>query len=151
MTTINFSVLDNKWINLLPNYKKIIKNTAKQAFSETNNHVNKKYEISFALLNDTLIKKLNFDYRSKDKATNVLSFPMIDKNSFEHENILGDIAISIDKILSESKEQNIKKDEYLAKISIHGILHLLGYDHVLDKDYEIMRKLEENIIKKVRK
>ena len=59
MTTINFSVLDNKWINLLPNYKKIIKNTAKQAFSETNNHVNKKYEISFALLNDTLIKKLN--------------------------------------------------------------------------------------------
>ena len=134
MTTINFSVLDNKWINLLPNYKKIIKNTAKQAFSETNNHVNKKYEISFALLNDTLIKKLNFDYRSKDK-----------------ENILGDIAISIDKILSESKEQNIEKDEYLAKISIHGILHLLGYDHVLDKDYEIMRKLEENIIKKVRK
>jgi len=151
MTTINFSVLDNKWINLLPNYKKIIKNTAKQAFLETNNHVNKKYEISFVLLNDKLIKKLNFDYRLKDKATNVLSFPMIDKNPFEHENILGDIAISIDKILSESKEQNIKKDEYLAKISIHGILHLLGYDHVLDKDYEIMRKLEENIIKKVRK
>jgi probable rRNA maturation factor len=74
---------------------------------------------------------------------------MIDKNSLKHENILGDVVISIDKILSESKDLKIEVDKYLSKISIHGILHLLGYDHISDNDYEVMNKLEEKIIKKI--
>ena len=150
MTTINFSVLDNKWINLLPNYKKIIKNTAKQVFDELIQFKNKDYEISFLMVNNDYIKELNANYRSKDSATNVLSFPMMDGNSLQHENILGDIVISIDKILSESIDQKIDTYKYLSKISIHGILHLLGYDHVLDNDYMVMNQLEEKIINKIK-
>jgi probable rRNA maturation factor len=74
---------------------------------------------------------------------------MINHDSHDHENILGDIVISIEKILSESKEQNIEVYKYLSKISIHGTLHLLGYDHIKDKDYNKMNQLEEKIINKI--
>jgi len=146
---IDFSVLDKQWNHSLPNFKKIISNASNNVFDELNQFKDKNYEISFMMVDNKYIKELNANYRSKDSATNVLSFPMIDKNSLKHENILGDVVISIDKILSESKDLKIGVDEYLAKISIHGILHLLGYDHVSDNDYEVMNRLEEKIIKKI--
>ena len=146
---IDFSVLDKQWNHSLPNFKKIISNASDNVFDELNQFNDKNYEISFMMVDNKYIKELNANYRSKDSATNVLSFPMIDKNSLKHENILGDVVISIDKILSESKDLKIGVDEYLAKISIHGILHLLGYDHVSDNDYEVMNRLEEKIIKKI--
>jgi probable rRNA maturation factor len=146
---IDFSVLDKQWNHSLPNFKKIISNASNNVFDELNQFKDKNYEISFMMVDNKYIKELNANYRSKDSATNVLSFPMIDKNSLKHENILGDVVISIDKILSESKDLKIEVDKYLSKISIHGILHLLGYDHISDNDYEVMNKLEEKIIKKI--
>ena len=85
-------------------------------FDELNQFKDKNYEISFMMVDNKYIKELNANYRSKDSATNVLSFPMIDKNSLKNENILGDVVISIDKILSESKDLKIKVDEYMEKI-----------------------------------
>ena len=146
---LDFSILDDNWNKLLPDYKKVIINASKQVFQEIRQFKNKDYEISILLSNNQYVKKLNFNYRSKDKATNVLSFPMIDGDSLDHENILGDIVISIDKILSESKEQNIGVYDYLSKISVHGILHLLGYDHITEEEYNMMNQLEEKIINKI--
>lgn len=150
MVNLDFSVLDNKWNETLPNFKKVIKKASNHVFDELIQFKNKDYEISFLMVNNDYIKELNANYRSKDSATNVLSFPMMDGNSLQHENILGDIVISIDKILSESVDQKIETYDYLSKISIHGILHLLGYDHVLDNDYMVMNQLEEKIIKKIK-
>ena len=150
MVNLDFSVLDNKWNETLPNFKKVIKKASNHVFDELIQFKNKDYEISFLMVNNDYIKELNANYRSKDSATNVLSFPMMDGNSLQHENILGDIVISIDKILSESLDQKIDTYKYLSKISIHGILHLLGYDHVLDNDYIIMNQLEEKIINKIK-
>tara|TARA_B100000787_G_scaffold131547_1_gene100429 strand:- start:4 stop:456 length:453 start_codon:yes stop_codon:yes gene_type:complete len=150
MVNLDFSVLDNKWNETLPNFKKVIKKASNQLFDELIQFKDKDYEISFLMVNNDYIKELNVNYRSKDSATNVLSFPMMDGNSLQHENILGDIVISIDKILSESLDQKIDTYEYLTKISIHGILHLLGYDHVSDNDYIVMNQLEERIINKIK-
>ena len=150
MVNLDFSVLDNKWNETLPNFKKVIKKASNHVFDELIQFKNKDYEISFLMVNNDYIKELNANYRSKDSATNVLSFPMMDGNSLQHENILGDIVISIDKILSESFDQKIDTYKYLSKISIHGILHLLGYDHVLDNDYMVMNQLEEKIINKIK-
>ena len=150
MVNLDFSVLDNKWNETLPNFKKVIKKASNHVFDELIQFKNKDYEISFLMVNNDYIKELNANYRSKDSATNVLSFPMMDDNSLQHENILGDIVISIDKILSESLDQKIDTYKYLSKISIHGILHLLGYDHVLDNDYMVMNQLEEKIINKIK-
>ena len=150
MVNLDFSVLDKKWIKTLPNFKKVIKKASDQVFDELPQLRNNDYEISFLMVDNNYIKELNLNYRSKDSATNVLSFPMMDGNSLQHENILGDIVISIDKILSESLDQKIDTYEYLSKISIHGILHLLGYDHVSDNDYMAMNQLEEKIINKIK-
>tara|TARA_B110000858_G_C17664833_1_gene409024 strand:+ start:57 stop:512 length:456 start_codon:yes stop_codon:yes gene_type:complete len=150
MVNLDFSVLDKQWNKSLPDFKQTISNAAKHIFNELIQFKDKSYEISFLMVNNDYIKELNVNYRSEDSATNVLSFPMIDSNSLQHENILGDVVISIDKILSESNEQKIEVNEYLAKISIHGILHLLGYDHISDNDYVVMNQLEEKIIKKIK-
>ncbi|MDA9591713.1 rRNA maturation RNase YbeY [Pelagibacteraceae bacterium] len=150
MVNLDFSVLDEKWNETLPNFKKVIKKASNQVFDELIQFKDKEYEISFLMVNNSYIKELNANYRSKDSATNVLSFPMMDDNSLKHENILGDIVISIDKILSESVDQQIEIYDYLSKISIHGILHLLGYDHISDNDYLVMNQLEEKIIKKIK-
>ncbi|MDC3143988.1 rRNA maturation RNase YbeY [Pelagibacteraceae bacterium] len=146
---LDFSILDNNWNKLLPDHKKVIINAIEQVFDELKQFKYKNYEISILLSNNKYIKELNFNYRSKNKATNVLSFPMIDHDSPDNENILGDIVISIEKIRDESKEQNIEVYKYLSKISIHGTLHLLGYDHITDKDYNKMNQLEEKIINKI--
>ena len=150
MVNLDFSVLDKQWNKSLPDFKQTISNAAKHIFNELIQFKDKSYEISFLMVNNDYIKELNVNYRSEDSATNVLSFPMIDSNSLQHENILGDVVISIDKILSESNEQKIEVTEYLAKISIHGILHLLGYNHISDNDYVVMNQLEEKIIKKIK-
>ena len=150
MVNLDFSVLDNKWNETLPNFKKVIKKASNHVFDELIQFKNKDYEISFLMVNNDYIKELNANYRSKDSATNVLSFPMMDDNSLQHENILGDIVISIDKILSESLDQKMDTYKYLSKISIHGILHLLGYDHISDNDYLVMDQLEKKIIKKIK-
>ena len=150
MVNLDFSVLDEKWNETLPKFKKVIKKASNHVFDELIQFKNKEYEISFLMVNNSYIKELNANYRSKDSATNVLSFPMMDDNSLKHENILGDVVISIDKILSESVDQKIEKYEYLSKISIHGILHLLGYDHISDNDYLVMDQLEKKIIKKIK-
>ena len=140
---LDFSILDNNWNNLLPDHKKVIINAIEQVFDELKQFKYKNYEISILLSNNKYIKELNFNYRSKNKATNVLSFPMIDHDSPNHENILGDIVISIEKILGESKEQNIEVYKYLSKLSVHGTLH------ITDKDYNKMNLLEEKIINKI--
>jgi len=150
MVNLDFSVLDKQWNKSLPDYKQTISNATNHIFKELIQFRDKSYEISFLMVNNDYIKELNVNYRSEDSATNVLSFPMIDSNSLQHENILGDVVISIDKILSESNEQKIEVNEYLAKISIHGILHLLGYNHISDNDYVVMNQLEEKIIKKIK-
>ena len=150
MVNLDFSVLDEKWNETLPKFKKVIKKASNHVFDELIQFKNKEYEISFLMVNNIYIKELNANYRSKDSATNVLSFPMMDDNSLKHENILGDIVISIDKILSESVDQQIEIYDYLSKISIHGILHLLGYDHISDNEYLVMNQLEEKIIKKIK-
>jgi probable rRNA maturation factor len=150
MVNLDFSVLDKKWNETLPKFKKVIKKASNHVFDELIQFKNKEYEISFLMVNNSYIKELNANYRSKDSATNVLSFPMMDDNSLKHENILGDIVISIDKILSESVDQKIETYDHLSKISIHGILHLLGYDHISDNDYLVMDQLEKKIIKKIK-
>ena len=80
MVNLDFSVLDKKWIKTLPNFKKVIKKASDQVFDELPQLRNNDYEISFLMVDNNYIKELNLNYRSKDSATNVLSFPMMDNN-----------------------------------------------------------------------
>jgi len=99
--------------------------------------------VSIFLTSNNEIKKLNNQYRNKNKPTNVLSFPMQSTSDGIH--LLGDIVLSNQFLLEESIEQKVKKYDHLCKMTIHGMLHLLGYDHNTEKQFKRMNKFE-NII-----
>ena len=143
MQSISFNLENPKWKKEFPEHKKIISNAMKKTFQIENINY-KNNHISVLLTSDNTIKDLNFKYRNKNKATNVLAFSV--QELIEKKNYVGDLAISLEKIIFESNKYKIKKNQYLSKITIHGILHLLGYDHVNDDDYEVMNKIEDRII-----
>ena len=143
MQSISFNLDNPQWKKEFPEYKMIISNAMKKTFQSENINI-KNNHISVLLTSDNTIKDLNFKYRNKNKATNVLAFSV--QEFIEKKNYVGDLAISLEKIIFESNKYKIKKNQYLSKITIHGILHLLGYDHVNDHDYEVMNKIEDRII-----
>ena len=86
-------------------------------------------ELSILLVDDLRMTEINGQYRQKFKPTNVLSFPMQEEpDAFSH-NMLGDIVISIDTATREAREEKITLNDRLTFLLIHGLLHLLGYDH----------------------
>ena len=98
------------------------------------------------------IQQLNKDYRHKDKATNVLSFPMElpeDIGIDLPENILGDIALCVSVINDEASQQNKSRDSHWAHMVVHGMLHLQGYDHVDEAEAAVIEKLEIDILNKL--
>ena len=110
---------------------------------------NKKISFSLLLSNNKSIKKLNKNFRNKNKSTDVLSFPLSKKVLISNKTYIGDIVISYN-FMNKPKSQNIKNfKEKVVKTFIHGYLHLLGFDHIKDKDYRRMVSEEEKIYKSV--
>ena len=136
-----------------------IKSLIKQIIPQTElkKYLNKnlEIEISVVLSNDAEIRKLNKNYRHKNKPTNVLSFPAVDFKNMSKLELklgfiaLGDIVLSYQTIKNESILQKKKFDHHLYHLIIHSLLHLLGYDHEKEKEAEIMKKLEINLLKKL--
>ncbi|MBT6922227.1 MAG: rRNA maturation RNase YbeY [Candidatus Ruthia sp.] len=94
------------------------------------------------------IQQLNKTYRHQDKATNVLSFPSDLPIEIE-ESILGDVIICMDVVTEEAQEQCKTFDDHLIHMAIHGTLHLLGYDHIDEKEALIMENLEIKVLEKL--
>jgi probable rRNA maturation factor len=110
---------------------------------------NKKINLSLLLSNNKCIKKLNKNFRNKNKSTDVLSFPSSKKTLISKKTYIGDIIISYN-FMNKPKSQNIKNFKIkVVKTFIHGFLHLLGFDHIKDKDHRIMLIEEEKIYKSV--
>ena len=132
----------------MPLFRKSILKAAKVTLAMANNSKNNGLEVNFLLTSNSKIRLLNKRYRNKDKSTNVLAFQM-NENIFGDNYEIGDIAISLQKILNESKKLKIQKYKYLSKITIHGVLHLLGFDHKTNKQYEEMNNIEEKVFQKI--
>ena len=100
------------------------------------------------LSNNKNIRRLNKNFRKKNKPTDILSFPFNKKDKY-NQIYLGDIIISYD-YMDKPKSKNLKFfKEKVAKTFIHGFLHLLGYDHIKNNDYKKMVKEEERLFKSV--
>jgi probable rRNA maturation factor len=107
-----------------------------------------KVELSIALVSDTQIKRLNKLYRNKDKPTDVLSFPIGER--VEDWLILGDIVISVDTAKRQAKELGHSLEEELKRLLVHGLVHLLGYDHELGGEEEKkFFELEEFVLREL--
>ena len=99
------------------------------------------------IVDNEYIHRLNKEYRHIDRETDVITFALEDDQTFNpEERILGDIYISIDKAESQSEEYGHSLKRELCFLAVHGMLHLLGYDHMKKEEEEIMFKLQEDIL-----
>jgi len=103
------------------------------------------HELTIRIVDADESKTLNFDYRGKDKPTNVLSFPFEAPEHIEI-NLLGDLVICASVVAQEAVEQNKTLEAHWAHMCVHGVLHLLGYDHIEDSEAEEMEALESRIL-----
>lgn len=124
------------------------------------------YEVSVIYVDNEAIKEINEDTRGIDRATDVLSFPMLDyvdkmvfKDCYvgyefsqidlnEGNLVLGDIVLSLERAKEQSEEFGHSFEREVCYLIIHSILHLLGYDHMVDEDKILMRTREEKILNK---
>lgn len=104
--------------------------------------------INLRLLNDKEMKKLNMQFRQKDKTTNVLSFPNDDISVKQTKNI-GDIAISVEYVKAEAKKEGKTFDDHIIHMLAHGVYHILGYDHENNENAVIMENKEIQTLKKL--
>lgn len=141
-------------------YKKIIEKVATTCFEEEELFKTNLY-LNVILTNPETIRQTNEKYRNIDKETDVLSFPMFQKeeldklieDSKEHEepieDVLGDIMVSIPKVIEQAEEYGHSVERELAYMIVHGFYHVMGYDHIEEKDKVIMRTKEEYILNKL--
>ena len=122
-----------------------------KSFPKKYQFINKKIFLTLLLSNSKGTKILNKNFRNKNKATDILSFPLQKKIKLKNKSYLGDIIISYN-FMDKPKNQEIKlfKDKVI-KTFIHGFLHLLGFDHIKLKDYNKMFKEEQKIYQLVNK
>ena len=138
-------------------YKNVIEKVLSQCFKEEKLE-NSKLCITVTLTTPETIQEINKRHRNIDRATDVLSFPMFEKdeldkkiqeNDFENEDILGDIVVSVDKVKDQAIEYGHSFERELSYMIVHGFYHLMGYDHIEEEDKKIMRKKEEYILEKL--
>ncbi|RUM56862.1 MAG: rRNA maturation RNase YbeY [Persephonella sp.] len=109
-------------------------------------------EVSITLTDDESIRELNKNWRGKDKATDVLSFPINEKPLGYKYKVLGDVVISIPYAKRQAEEIGFSYKEEVLRLLIHGILHLLGYDHEKsEEEAKIMFSIQDKIFEDLRK
>jgi probable rRNA maturation factor len=161
-------VIKSKKFQEQKNISKFIENIVLKiiALTDLKKFLSKKYqlEINFSLVSDMQMKKINYNFRKKNKTTNVLSFSYLDEKKIQKigfDNflkkylemqkflVLGDIVLAYETIQKEASTENKKFNDHLTHLILHGILHLIGYDHEDNKMAKIMEELEIKILKKL--
>ena len=150
MIKVNVLSEEKSWSKKIKRSQKFFDNICKK-FPKKFRFINKKAYLTLLLSNNKKIKYLNRKFRKKNKHTDVLSFPFEQKKRNLKEIYLGDIIISFNYM---NKPKNLNSKEFkqkTIKIFIHGFLHLIGYDHIKEKDYNKMFNMEKKIFKSIEK
>jgi probable rRNA maturation factor len=104
-------------------------------------------EVSVKLTSDAEVRSLNAAWRGKDKATNVLSFPMAEEDELAAAQLLGDVVLAHGICAAEAAAKNVPVETHAAHLVVHGTLHLLGYDHeTSDEEAEEMEEVERRAL-----
>lgn len=156
MTDINIdiSLADDRWATALPAVETLAEKALHAAFEKIEKPDSliaaDRVEVCLSFTNDAEIHQLNRQYRGKDKPTNVLSFP---QQSLGFATLapgqplfLGDIVLALETIENEAKTAGITVEAHAAHLVVHGLLHLLGYDHENDADAQMMENTETEIL-----
>ena len=139
-------------------WEKIVKRVLDKCFEEEG-LLDSKLIMTITFTTPEEIRKINKKYRKIDRATDVLSFPMFEKDELDEkiknkdflfEDVLGDIIISIDKVREQAEEYGHSFERELSYMLVHGFYHLMGYDHIEEEDKKIMRPKEEKILNELK-
>lgn len=129
-----------------------VANKVFQKCFEIENLLDKNLYINIVFTSPNKIHEINKKYRDVDRETDVLSFPMYEKEELENyvakpwKDILGDIIISIEQVKKQAEEYGHSFERELAYMMVHGFYHLMGEDHIEENDKKIMREKEENVL-----
>lgn len=135
----DIAILSDLWEGL-PEAESVVRRAVAAVAARPDIAVPAEAELSLALSDDATVQGLNHDYRAKDKPTNVLSFPA------PHGPLLGDVIIAFETLTREAAEEQLTPADHLAHLTIHGLLHLLGYDHETEAEALRMEALETSIL-----
>ena len=150
MFKINVILNNIEWKHYLKRPNNYIENRIRNINKKKKLHKRKKIFCTLLLSGNNEIKKLNKKFRNKNKSTDVLSFPFYGKKEFknkinkEKEIYIGDIIVNINKLNEKKNIKNFKSE--FDKLWIHGLVHLLGYDHKKNKDFSNMLKVEKKFL-----
>ena len=147
------NILLNNHQNKVPVSEELM-DLVKKSITAALNYENifEKVEVSLLFIDNDEIRELNKEHRGVNLPTDVLSFPMYDdiSEALEEEYLyLGDIVISCEKAIEQAKDFGHSVEREIGYLTVHSVLHLLGYDHMNEEDKAIMREKEEEILKKV--
>ena len=148
MIKVNVEINNKSWHKKIRYPKKYFNKKLNKIFRNIKLFKNKDLTFTILLTNSVKMKSLNKKFRKKNKSTDVLSFPsasLYGLKSIRKRNFyLGDIAVSYEIVNSRSKKNNFFYE--FDKVWVHGFLHLVGYDHIKNKDYFKMDKIEKRIL-----
>ena len=144
MINVNVFSDERAWSKKIRNKNLFFKKICK-AFPKKYRFLNKKVSFTLLLSNNKNVKKLNKYFRNKNKSTDILSFPINKKIIISKNTYLGDIIISYNCLDKPKSQDSRSFKEKVIKIFIHGFLHLLGFNHIKNKDYSKMLR-EENLL-----
>ena len=151
MIKVNIEVNSKSWHKKIKNQKKYFSKKLKKISKIVKFFKYKNITFTILLTNAFNMKKLNKKFRRKNKSTDVLSFPSFSpknlKSIKEKEIYIGDIAASYEMIHSRSKEKSFVIE--FDRVWVHGLLHLIGYDHIKSQDYNKMSKVEKRILNSI--
>ena len=151
MIKANAEVNSKFWNKKIKNPKKYFSKKLKKISKIVKFFKEKNITFTILLTNSSKMKKLNKKFRNRNKSTDVLSFPFLSLNNLKFikrkKLYIGDVAISYEIIDSRSKKNNFFLE--FDKVWIHGLLHLIGYNHVQNKDYFKMQKIEKKILNSI--
>ena len=150
MIKVNVLCEDYSWTKRIKKKQDLFNQVCKK-FPKKYRFINKKAYLTLLLSNNNKIKILNKKFRNKNKHTDILSFPFKDKKKKLKEIYLGDLIISYNYMSKPKNLSNYEFKKKTIKIFIHGFLHLLGYDHIKNKEYKEMLKQEQKVFKSVEK
>ena len=150
MIRINVISEEKSWSKKLKKKESLFNNICKH-FPKKYRFLNKKVYLTLLLSNNRNIKILNKKFRKKNKHTDILSFPSGQKTKNLKKIYLGDIIISFNYMNKPKDLTNFEFKKKTIKIFIHGYLHLLGYDHINLKDYQLMYREEKKVFKSIEK
>ena len=147
---IDISLQDPEW-EKIGNIEKVIHQAVERTLNTAmmpKTAIGRDLEVSIVLANDDLIQVLNREYREKDTPTNVLTFATLDSEEISTDGVLnlGDVILSFQTIQREAQEQGKFILDHVQHMTIHGVLHLLGYDHINDDEANDMETAEIAIL-----